>query len=650
MPTLNWIGKDKVINHHTQVPFRVLVHKYGYDGANPDSKTYTGSGNKIIHGDNLVALKSLLPEYERKVNCVYFDPPYNTGNEEWIYNDNVNDPRILKWLGEVVGIEGEDLTRHDKWACMMVPRLRLLEQLMAPDASMVISISYHELHTLLCICREMFPTKQVVPVTVQTSGGKPSGGFNYLHEYLVFVVNKDFEPNLLDFSGGTPRRPFEGLTLSTFNKTNRPNQTYPIFIDPLTETLVGVGKSLQELIDEGLYTGAKEDYVYDYSIAPEGTVAVWPITSKGKECVWRQIPSRVKNDWEKGYIKIIQNKAEGHPNRYSVQYLPEGLIKKIQKGVLEVIGHEEGKPTLILGDNETEGSSVPTIWLEKNFYTVKGTNALKEILPESDKQFDYPKAPDLIYSVLQAISKEGDIILDSFAGSGTTAQAVLKLNNEDDGDRKFILVEMMDYADGITAERAKRIISGYSFTGEIKEEIFSKKLTVKNLVQGETILQQANDAIEANKDKYDKISKPKISENCLKVIGTKEYQERMDGLGGSFDFYELGEPLFLDDDSINEKAGIDNIRSYIYFTETHQHLTAPQDPEYPYLLDYYDGIGYFFYYIPGKKTTLSHDTLTIVPREAEHYVIYADACAISQEQLASMNITFKKITGDINRF
>jgi adenine-specific DNA-methyltransferase len=228
----------------------------------------------------------------------------------------------------VVGIEGEDLTRHDKWACMIVPRLRLIERLMSSTASLVISISYHELHTLLFICREIFSNKQIIPVTVQTSGGKPSGGFNYLHEYLVFVVNKDFDPNLLDFCGGTPRRPFEGLTLSTFNKVNRPNQAYPIFIDPVSGSLVGVGKSLQELIDEGAYTGEKEDYIYDYSVAPEGTVAVWPITSKGKECVWRQIPNRVLNDWDKGYIKVIKNKVDGHPNSFSVQYLPEGLINQ----------------------------------------------------------------------------------------------------------------------------------------------------------------------------------------------------------------------------------------------------------------------------------------------------------------------------------
>lgn len=335
MPTLNWIGKDKVISHHHDVPFRVLEHQYGFRADNPDDKSETHSGNKIIHGDNLEALKALLPEYEGKIDCIYIDPPYNTGNEGWVYNDNVNDPHIKKWLGEVVGQEGEDFSRHDKWACMMYPRLCLINKLMSSKASLVISISFHELHTLLSLCRQIFPTKQIVTVTVQTSGGKPSGGFNFLHEYLIFVVNKDFEPNILDFCGGTPRRPFEGLTLSTFNKVNRPNQTYPIFINPQTETIEGVGKSLQELIDEGIYTGDKEDYVYDFNIAPEGLIAVWPITSKGKECVWRQIPTRIKADWEKGYIKVTKNNTKNHPNLYSVQYLPEGLIKKSKRGFLK---------------------------------------------------------------------------------------------------------------------------------------------------------------------------------------------------------------------------------------------------------------------------------------------------------------------------
>ena len=127
MPTLNWIGKEKVVNHHLDVPFYTLEHQYGFHGDKPNDKSETRSGNLIIHGDNLMALKALLPEYEGRVHCAYFDPPYNTGEEKWVYNDNVNDPHIRKWLGEVVGKEGEDLSRHDKWLCMMYPRLVLVQ-------------------------------------------------------------------------------------------------------------------------------------------------------------------------------------------------------------------------------------------------------------------------------------------------------------------------------------------------------------------------------------------------------------------------------------------------------------------------------------------------------------------------------------------
>ena len=151
MPTLNWIGKEKVINHHMDVPFKVLEHSYGFDnGKQTDEKT--NSGNKIIHGDNLEALKSLLPEYEGKVKCIYIDPPYNTGNESWAYNDSVNDPKIKKWLHSVVGKEGEDLSRHDKWCCMMYPRLQLLHKLLHENGIIIIHIdenAYSFLHLLL---------------------------------------------------------------------------------------------------------------------------------------------------------------------------------------------------------------------------------------------------------------------------------------------------------------------------------------------------------------------------------------------------------------------------------------------------------------------------------------------------------------------
>ena len=148
MPTLNWIGKDKVVNHHLDVPFRVLEEQYTY-GDNAD-------GNMIIHGDNLDALKALLPRFEGRVKCIYIDPPYNTGNEGWVYNDNVNDPKIRKWLGKVVGSEGEDLSRHDKWLCMMYPRLKLLQRLLSDDGFIFVSIDVFEYANLKCIMDEIF--------------------------------------------------------------------------------------------------------------------------------------------------------------------------------------------------------------------------------------------------------------------------------------------------------------------------------------------------------------------------------------------------------------------------------------------------------------------------------------------------------------
>lgn len=173
MPTLDWIGKDKVVNHHLDVPYRVLERQYSYDERGASSED-NGSENMIIHGDNLAALKSLLPRYEGRIKCIYIDPPYNTGNEKWVYNDNVNDPRIVKWLGEVVGREGEDLSRHDKWLCMMYPRLRLLQRLLADDGAIFISIDDNELYNLKMICDEIFGAKNFVANFVWKSRAKPS--------------------------------------------------------------------------------------------------------------------------------------------------------------------------------------------------------------------------------------------------------------------------------------------------------------------------------------------------------------------------------------------------------------------------------------------------------------------------------------------
>ena len=187
MPTLHWIGKDKVINHHMEVPFKVLEHSYGFDNGTQTNQE-TNSGNKIIHGDNLEALKSLLPEYEGKVKCIYIDPPYNTGNEGWVYNDNVNDPKIKKWLGQVVGKEAEDLTRHDKWLCMMYPRLKLLHKLLGEDGAIFISIDDNEQANLKLVCDEIFGGSNFVTNVIWEKNYSQRNDAKYFSASHDFIV------------------------------------------------------------------------------------------------------------------------------------------------------------------------------------------------------------------------------------------------------------------------------------------------------------------------------------------------------------------------------------------------------------------------------------------------------------------------------
>ena len=255
---------------------------------------------------------------------------------------------------------------------------------------------------------------------------------------------------------------------------------------------------------------------------------------------------------------------------------------------MEVLGHEDGVPTLLFGENQTVGGQVPTIWSEKAFFTVNGTQTLKDIFPESPKTFDYPKSVALIESVVQAITKDADIILDSFAGSGTTAHAVLNMNKADGGHRKFILVEMMDYADSITAERVKRVIRGY---GEGKNAV--------------------------------------------------------EGTGGNFSFYDLGEPLLVGD-CLNEAVAPEKIREYIWFMETKQPYAPPSGGN-PYYLGQHNDTGYYFYYEPQRVTVLDYTFLATITEKTSGTIIYADRCSITEDKLAQMGIVFKKIPRDISR-
>lgn len=592
MPTLDWIGKEKVINHHHNVPFRVLEHKYGFRADNSEDKSETHSGNKIIHGDNLEALKALLPEYEGKIDCIYIDPPYNTGEERWIYNDNVNDPHIKKWLGEVVGVEGEDFSRHDKWLCMMYPRLMMLKKLLKTDGVIFISIDDNEFQSLRYICDSIFGKNNFVATFVwqKRYSRENRETIGDVHEYiLLYAMDKK---RFKEIRNLIPMNPQQAKVYK--NPNNDPKGRWrPV---PMTAQ---AGHATKDQFYPIVAPGGKVHY------PPEGRC--WGIS-------------------ETTYMDLLE------------------------KGRIYFGKDGNAQPNIIRYLSEVDGV-VPWTWLPHE--EVGNTDAAKKEIYSilgKDVDFDTPKPTSLILRLLQIATKDNSLILDSFAGSGSTGHAVLKLNQLDDGKRQFILIELMDYAETITAERIKRAIGGYSYKGKIEEEIYSKKLTPTNLIKGMDLMEQAKNAIEENKDKYDKIGKPTIKDNCLKVIGTKVFTDRMEGLGGAFDYYELGAPLFNEDDTLNEEVGEKRIREYIYYTETREYLTREQSEEYPYLLDYHDGTGYFFYYKKNELTTLSHDALNIVPEKADYYVIYADTCTISREQLAKMNISFKKIPRDINRF
>lgn len=194
--------------------------------------------------------------------------------------------------------------------------------------------------------------------------------------------------------------------------------------------------------------------------------------------------------------------------------------------------------------------------------------------------FDTVKPLNLLKYLINISTTEDSLILDSFAGSGTTAHAVMDLNKQDGGNRNFILVELMDYADTITAERAKKVISGYEGKGKQEDILFSEKLNISNLRNGAELVGEANKIREENLENYDNVSRPTVKDDCLQVIGTIEFKEFVPGTGCSFSFYELGEPLLIDN-KLNENVELSKIREYIFYMETRQPIQniTTEEPE-----------------------------------------------------------------------
>ena len=555
MPTLEWIGKSKVINHHQDVPFRVLERKYSFD-ENGQHEADNGSENMIIRGDNLEALKALLPRYEGRVKCIYIDPPYNTAkssekNKAWVYSDNVDDPRIKRWLNETVGDEGEDLTRHDKWLCMMYPRLKLLYKLLAQDGIIFISIDDNESHNLRFICDEIFGRKSFIAQIVWRSDGNfdNQAKIKNCHEYIICYIKN---PDLVGLPNGIDPNVTEGSKIFRSEVRNTLVKNGPK--NPMSKVLLpkGFPCTVDELVIEKRNNAFP--YYYQKAIISKGVLQ----NDVEVESGWSS-KNILINFINNGFQPVLDTKGQSTV----FEITKTGAIEMVKKRtsishVLSVISN--------LGSTQNMSSELATMGIK----------------------FDFPKPTALIQYLLGFYCEEDSIVLDSFAGSGTTAHAVLNMNKADGGNRQFIIVEMMDYAEDITAKRAKCVIKGY---GEGKNAV--------------------------------------------------------EGTGGNFSFYDLGEPLLLGD-CLNEAVAPEKIREYIWFMETKQPYAPPSGGN-PYYLGKQNSTGYYFYYEPQRVTVLDYAFLSTITEKADGTVIYADRCSISEDKLAKMGVTFKKIPRDISR-
>ena len=478
MTELNFKGKEFVYNHHLSVPFHPLVPH-----ADKGIGEVAFDGNLIVQGDNLKALKALMPMYAGKVDCIFIDPPYNTGNEGWAYNDNVNAPMIKEWMeSNPIGIE--DGLRHDKWCAMMWPRLRLLHELLDENGSIWITLDDNEISNARKILDEIFGEENFVTClawqkiyTVKNS----SKYFSGMHDHvLVYAKQKE---------------------------------TWVLNLIPRDE--------------ENDYSNPDNDRRGDWS-----TNAV-----------------QARNPYSKGLYEIKSPKGKTFKP-------PLGTYWRVSKKTFDDLETDgriwwgakgDSIPRIKKFLNEAKDGIVPsTIW----FHGESGTNGsakerLREIFSDQDELFITPKPVELLKRVLAIGTSKDAIVLDSFAGSGTTAHAVLEANKRDGGNRSFILVEMEDYADELTAERVRRVINGYDFIGTQKTELLREKLNWKKLETAADLVAKVEGIENLEGADFEKINK-NIKDGELIVTGEIKFEERAEGLGGSFTYCTLGDPVEMD--------------------------------------------------------------------------------------------------------
>lgn len=548
MPTLDWIGKKAVLNHHNEVPFHLLR-------CNPDLSVGEANGNMLVQGDNLLALKALLPYYTGQVKCIYIDPPYNTGNEDWVYNDNVNSPEIREWLGKVVGSESEDLSRHDKWLCMMYPRLTLLKEFLKPEGVILISIDENEFASLHLLADEIFGRVNFVGSIVwkNVTDNNPTN-ISIEHEYVLCYA-KD-----------------KGKLESVWKAT----------AIPIKDTLINLAEELKEKLPN---LAERQKFYTEWF--RENKVFMWPFDrykyiDDGGIFTGSQ---SVHNPGKEGYRYDVIHPTTGKPCQQPLMgyRFPEETMKRLLGEGKILFGEDETKIIelkLYIQDYKAKLSSI----FEMD--TRLGANELRRIFPEEKRVFGFSKPSDFISELLSFTTAQNSLILDSFAGSGTTGHAVLKLNKQDGGNRRFILIEMdPNIARNITAIRLRRVIDGY---------------------------------------------------------------DKIPDLGGGFNFCELGPTLFDSTGQIRKDVSFIDLSRHVFFIETG--LPLPSGVEKNALLGICNDTAVFLLYngvMRDAGNVLTPETLTQLPQYDGPKVIYADGCKIGRERLREMNITFKQIPYEI---
>lgn len=559
MPEIVFKGKEYVYNHHLTVPYRpLLVDKA--KGIGPADL----ASNLVIHGDNLHALKSLLPRHAGQVDLVFIDPPYNTGNEGWCYNDNVNSPIMKEWLS-TNPVDGEDMLRHDKWLCMMWPRLVLLRELMSEKGSIWITLDDNEVHRARMMLDEIFGAENFVAGVVWQKRTSPEARkkLGPAHDHICVYAKRK-----------------EELSFSKLART--------------------------------------DEQVDDFSNADGGSKGPWTSTD-----MTAQNPDPTKRK-DQQYKIVLPNGEEVSPPPGRCWSMLEGEFLKLKSDDRIWFGVSgSARPRVKTYLHETEGVSSWTWWA--NSEVGHNQEAKKEILeilgPENP--FDYPKPVRLVSRILEVASQPNSLVLDSFAGSGTTAHAVLRANAKDGGTRQFILVEGEDYADKLTAERVRRAIKGYAWLGTQRETLLEEKINFTQfkkadqwLAKIEAIKAQEGFAQESaqmelgawapersaqvkeepaqragdteqnaraprprevsttaaptakKKKRFDKIN-VELKDGVLKVEGEKRISQMVEGLGGEFTYCTLGEPLDIEKLLSGESLpAFDALGAWLFHTAT----------------------------------------------------------------------------------